>query len=250
VNEAMKPNPRFTGLVQGTREIIKMEGIGGIYRGLFPVVSHISQSRYQRKYISSVKNWICFRKTNWMMTCVFCSDSIMIKRWCDKGRTRRSGFRPTALWKRWFKGTLARDSNCPVSWRLESEGLRELWRCIRRCHLSKHTRLLPGAKWKKKKIEGGRLWIVFWWMYGYVHLQCDQDANAITRSEEQVFQLVWLRVPDLQVWRNLEVLERHHSSTYSPQSEWRDSVHGLRKWLVLFLHNNRIKFRYDGSSSS
>ncbi|PLW23219.1 hypothetical protein PCASD_09215, partial [Puccinia coronata f. sp. avenae] len=37
VNEAMKPNPRFTGLVQGTREIIKMEGIGGIYRGLFPV---------------------------------------------------------------------------------------------------------------------------------------------------------------------------------------------------------------------
>jgi hypothetical protein len=38
VNESMKPNPRFTGLVQGTKEIIKIEGIGGIYRGLFPVV--------------------------------------------------------------------------------------------------------------------------------------------------------------------------------------------------------------------
>ncbi|EFP89227.1 hypothetical protein PGT21_005031 [Puccinia graminis f. sp. tritici] len=38
VNESMKPNPRFTGLVQGTKEIIKIEGIGGIYRGLFPVM--------------------------------------------------------------------------------------------------------------------------------------------------------------------------------------------------------------------
>lgn len=38
VNESMKPNPRFTGLVQGTKEIIRLEGIGGIYRGLFPVM--------------------------------------------------------------------------------------------------------------------------------------------------------------------------------------------------------------------
>jgi len=38
VNESMQPNPRFTGLVQGTKEIIKMEGISGIYRGLFPVM--------------------------------------------------------------------------------------------------------------------------------------------------------------------------------------------------------------------
>ncbi|MBW0530806.1 hypothetical protein O181_070521 [Austropuccinia psidii MF-1] len=38
VNESMKPNPRFTGLVQGTREIIRTEGFGGIYRGLFPVM--------------------------------------------------------------------------------------------------------------------------------------------------------------------------------------------------------------------
>ncbi|EGG05482.1 uncharacterized protein MELLADRAFT_36865 [Melampsora larici-populina 98AG31] len=38
VNESMQPKPRFSGLVQGTREIIRMEGLAGIYRGLFPVM--------------------------------------------------------------------------------------------------------------------------------------------------------------------------------------------------------------------
>lgn len=38
VNESMQPNPRFSGLIQGTREIIRMEGLAGIYRGLFPVM--------------------------------------------------------------------------------------------------------------------------------------------------------------------------------------------------------------------
>lgn len=38
VNESMRPQPRFSGLIQGTREIVRMEGLAGIYRGLFPVV--------------------------------------------------------------------------------------------------------------------------------------------------------------------------------------------------------------------
>ncbi|CAH7673466.1 tricarboxylate transporter [Phakopsora pachyrhizi] len=38
VNESLKPNPRFNGLVSGTREIIRLEGLSGIYRGLFPVM--------------------------------------------------------------------------------------------------------------------------------------------------------------------------------------------------------------------
>ncbi|KAH9470727.1 hypothetical protein Pst134EA_004651 [Puccinia striiformis f. sp. tritici] len=38
VNESMKSNPRFTGLIQGTKEIVKTEGLPGIYRGLFPVM--------------------------------------------------------------------------------------------------------------------------------------------------------------------------------------------------------------------
>ncbi|KAG0145168.1 hypothetical protein CROQUDRAFT_94145 [Cronartium quercuum f. sp. fusiforme G11] len=38
VNESMRAQPRFSGLVQGTREIIRMEGLAGIYRGLFPVM--------------------------------------------------------------------------------------------------------------------------------------------------------------------------------------------------------------------
>lgn len=39
IDDANSANPRFKGLVHGTRTIVREEGLRGIYRGLFPVVS-------------------------------------------------------------------------------------------------------------------------------------------------------------------------------------------------------------------
>lgn len=39
IDDANRPNPQYRGLVHGTVAIIRQEGIFGIYRGLFPVVS-------------------------------------------------------------------------------------------------------------------------------------------------------------------------------------------------------------------
>ncbi|PVF99306.1 putative CTP1-mitochondrial citrate transporter-member of the mitochondrial carrier family [Serendipita vermifera] len=38
IQDAKSPNPRFRGLIHGTRTIIQEEGIFGIYRGLLPVM--------------------------------------------------------------------------------------------------------------------------------------------------------------------------------------------------------------------
>ncbi|POW11092.1 hypothetical protein PSTT_05496, partial [Puccinia striiformis] len=38
VNESMKSNPRFTGLIKARKRSLKTEGLPGIYRGLFPVM--------------------------------------------------------------------------------------------------------------------------------------------------------------------------------------------------------------------
>jgi len=38
IDDAKSPNPRYRGLVHGTVSIVREEGIGGIYRGLFPVM--------------------------------------------------------------------------------------------------------------------------------------------------------------------------------------------------------------------
>lgn len=39
IDDANSAKPRFNGLIHGTRTIVREEGIRGIYRGLFPVVS-------------------------------------------------------------------------------------------------------------------------------------------------------------------------------------------------------------------
>lgn len=39
IDDAKRPDPRYRGLIHGTVSIIREEGIGGVYRGLFPVVS-------------------------------------------------------------------------------------------------------------------------------------------------------------------------------------------------------------------
>ena len=39
IDDAKGPNPQYRGLIHGTTQIVKQEGIRGIYRGLFPVVS-------------------------------------------------------------------------------------------------------------------------------------------------------------------------------------------------------------------
>lgn len=38
IDDAKRPVPQYRGLVHGTTEIVKAEGLRGIYRGLFPVV--------------------------------------------------------------------------------------------------------------------------------------------------------------------------------------------------------------------
>lgn len=38
IDDAKGPNPQYRGLIHGTTQIVKQEGIRGIYRGLFPVV--------------------------------------------------------------------------------------------------------------------------------------------------------------------------------------------------------------------
>jgi len=38
VDDSKRANPQYRGLIHGTKEIIKAEGITGIYRGLFPVM--------------------------------------------------------------------------------------------------------------------------------------------------------------------------------------------------------------------
>jgi solute carrier family 25 (mitochondrial citrate transporter), member 1 len=39
IDDAKRPNPQYRGLAHGTMSIIRQDGILGIYRGLFPVVS-------------------------------------------------------------------------------------------------------------------------------------------------------------------------------------------------------------------
>ncbi|EPQ56069.1 hypothetical protein GLOTRDRAFT_40805 [Gloeophyllum trabeum ATCC 11539] len=38
IDDAKRPNPQYRGLIHGTSQIIKAEGLSGIYRGLFPVM--------------------------------------------------------------------------------------------------------------------------------------------------------------------------------------------------------------------
>jgi len=38
IDDAKRPVPRYRGLIHGTTEIVKAEGLRGIYRGLFPVM--------------------------------------------------------------------------------------------------------------------------------------------------------------------------------------------------------------------
>ena len=38
IDDAKRPVPQYRGLIHGTKEIVKTEGLRGIYRGLFPVV--------------------------------------------------------------------------------------------------------------------------------------------------------------------------------------------------------------------
>lgn len=44
IEDSRRPQPRYRGLIHGSAQIVKEEGIGGIYRGLLPVVSSLSLS--------------------------------------------------------------------------------------------------------------------------------------------------------------------------------------------------------------
>jgi solute carrier family 25 citrate transporter 1 len=41
IDDAKRPVPQYRGLVHGAAQIVKAEGLRGIYRGLFPVVRPI-----------------------------------------------------------------------------------------------------------------------------------------------------------------------------------------------------------------
>ena len=41
IDDAKRPVPQYRGLIHGTTEIVKAEGLRGIYRGLFPVVRSV-----------------------------------------------------------------------------------------------------------------------------------------------------------------------------------------------------------------
>lgn len=59
IDDQKRDKPRFRGLVHGTIGIVREEGIGGIYRGLFPVVGfHLSFSYCWSEYLRLIR----FRK--------------------------------------------------------------------------------------------------------------------------------------------------------------------------------------------
>lgn len=41
IDDGKSPNPKYRGLIHGSAAIVREEGLRGIYRGLFPVVSPI-----------------------------------------------------------------------------------------------------------------------------------------------------------------------------------------------------------------
>jgi hypothetical protein len=41
IDDAKRPVPQYRGLIHGTTEIVKAEGLRGVYRGLFPVVRSV-----------------------------------------------------------------------------------------------------------------------------------------------------------------------------------------------------------------
>lgn len=50
IDDAKRPIPQYRGLIHGTSEIVKAEGLRGIYRGLFPVVCLIQIVSCQSAY--------------------------------------------------------------------------------------------------------------------------------------------------------------------------------------------------------
>lgn len=38
IEDSKSPHPKYKGMVDGVRQIVQAEGLGGIYRGLVPVV--------------------------------------------------------------------------------------------------------------------------------------------------------------------------------------------------------------------
>ena len=53
IDDQKREIPKYKGLIHGTISIVREEGIGGIYRGLFPVVSsRLSRFSYKRAHES------------------------------------------------------------------------------------------------------------------------------------------------------------------------------------------------------
>lgn len=51
IDDAKSSNPQYRGLIHGSTQIIKKEGVRGIYRGLFPVVCAIQNQIYSNSQL-------------------------------------------------------------------------------------------------------------------------------------------------------------------------------------------------------
>ncbi|OZJ04032.1 hypothetical protein BZG36_03576 [Bifiguratus adelaidae] len=58
IHDQNQPNPQYKGLIHGTRQIIKAEGLGGIYRGVVPVMLRQgANSAVRFSTYSTLKGW-------------------------------------------------------------------------------------------------------------------------------------------------------------------------------------------------
>lgn len=100
IEDQKRAVPRYNGLVHGTAAIVREQGIGGIYRGLFPVVSHLEFSTLQGYRYSRGADVV-----------------VRPSRWPAKAPTLLSGSQPTRPSRQvWFFWLAARHTSTSTSW--------------------------------------------------------------------------------------------------------------------------------------
>jgi len=58
INDQSRPNPKYKGLSNGVREIVREQGIGGIYKGLTATIMKLGSSQAIRFFVmETMKDW-------------------------------------------------------------------------------------------------------------------------------------------------------------------------------------------------
>lgn len=82
IEDSRRPQPRYKGLLHGSAQIIRDEGIGGIYRGLLPVVR-----------LCLLLHLLCFRSySNLILPCECCHLSYQAMRQGANSAVRFSAY--------------------------------------------------------------------------------------------------------------------------------------------------------------